>query len=169
MQRCVRLLIFITSEKNYFQGWVLKLALVLGIYLFLLHFINEISEPGGSSGVSVFQECIMGLNSLVEKNFIKLEYHYEWSLVFCLCLCGCSNLLKTRVIIYSNMIAWKLKYCSVYIYDYFPRLVLHLITFCGFCFSVVVICLEKLGVIAGKQLLSKDPGEDLTQLLFSPK
>lgn len=37
-----------------------------------------------SSGVSIFQECIIGLNSLVGKNFIKLEYRYEYSLGFCL-------------------------------------------------------------------------------------
>ena len=32
---------------------------------------------GESSVVSIFQEYIIGLNSLIEKNFIKSEYHYE--------------------------------------------------------------------------------------------
>ena len=30
-----------------------------------------------NSRVSIFQEYIIGFNSLVEKNFIKLKYHYE--------------------------------------------------------------------------------------------
>lgn len=36
-----------------------------------------------SSGVSIFQEYVIGLNSLLEKNFIKLGYHYKQSLAFC--------------------------------------------------------------------------------------
>lgn len=34
----------------------------------------------------IFQEYIIGLNSLVKKKFIKLEYHFEYSLTFCLCI-----------------------------------------------------------------------------------
>lgn len=94
-----------------------------------------------SSGVSIFQEYIIGLNSLVEKNFIKLEYHYEYSLAFLLvCIYRPSNLFKIGVIIYSNIIILKLKYCS---YDFFLPLALHLMTFNEFCFSVVVICQEE--------------------------
>lgn len=37
-----------------------------------------------SNSVSIFQEYIIGLNSLVENNFIKLAYYYEYSLVFSL-------------------------------------------------------------------------------------
>ena len=40
---------------------------------------------------------------------------------FCLCIYGASNLLKIGVIIYSNVIALKLKYCSVCIYDCSPH------------------------------------------------
>lgn len=71
-----------------------------------------------SSGVSIFQEYIIGLNSLVEKKFTKLEYHYEYSLTSCLCICRPSNLFKIGGIIYSNIII-ELKYCSVYIYHHF--------------------------------------------------
>lgn len=60
-----------------------------------------------SSGV-YFKECIIGLHSLVEKNFIKLEYHYECSLAFCLSIYRPSNLLKIGVIIYSNIMILKL-------------------------------------------------------------
>lgn len=58
-----------------------------------------------SSVVSIFQEYIIGLNSLVEKNFLNSEYRYEQSLAFCLCIYGPSNLLKIGVIIYSNIMA----------------------------------------------------------------
>lgn len=61
-----------------------------------------------SSGVNILQEYIIGLNSLAEENFIKLEYHYKYSLAFCLCMYRPSNLLKIGVIIYSNIIILKL-------------------------------------------------------------
>lgn len=54
-----------------------------------------------SNGVSIFQEYIIGMNSLVEKKFTKLEYHYEYSLTFCIYI---SNLLKIGAVIYSNII-----------------------------------------------------------------
>ena len=72
-----------------------------------------------SGGVNILQECIIGLNSLAEKNFIKLEYHYEYSLAFCLCMYRSSNLLKIGVIIYSNTMILKLWYCSGYMYEHF--------------------------------------------------
>lgn len=72
---------------------------------------------------------------------------------FCLCIYGASNLLKIGVIIYSNVITLKLKYCPVCIYDCSPVLVPHLMVFHGFGFSMV-ICHENWLVVAGKQLAS---------------
>lgn len=94
-----------------------------------------------SSGVSIFQEYVIGLNSSLEKNFIKLEYHYKQSLAFCSYTYRPSNLFKIGVIIYSNMILLMLKSCSGYIYDCFLCLVLHLMGFHGFWCSMVLIFL----------------------------
>lgn len=56
-----------------------------------------------------------------------------------------SSLLKIGVTIYSNIIILKLKYHSGYTYEYFSSFVLHLMTFCGLCFFVLVVYHEKLG------------------------
>lgn len=111
---------------------------------------QSLEESGG-----IFQEYVIGSDFLLEKNFMKLEY-YEYSLAFCLWIYRPSNLSKIGVIIYSNIIL-KLKYHSSYIYDYSPPLVLHLMAFHGFCFYVVFVYRENLGVIAGTQPLSKGP------------
>lgn len=115
-----------------------------------------------SSGVSIFQEYIIGLNSLVEKSFIKLEYHYEYSLAFLLvCIYRPSNLFKIGVIIYSSIIILKLKYCSS---DFFLPLVPHLMTFDEFFFSVVVICQEETVRDGwGDSLFPGSPEEDMTR------
>lgn len=108
-----------------------------------------------SSGVSIFQEYVIGLNSSLEKNFIKLVYHYKQSLAFCSYTYRPSNLFKIGVIIYSNMILLMLKSCSGYIYDCFLCLVLHLMGFHGFWCSMVLIFYEKVGVIAEKEPLAE--------------
>lgn len=77
-----------------------------------------------------------------------------------------SNLLKIRVIIYSNIMVLKLKYHSGYTYEYFPSFVLHLMTFHGFCFFVLVVYHEKLGNSCS--LRESRGGQDL-HLLSLPK
>lgn len=115
----------------------------------------KFQSPEQSSGVSIFQEYVIGLNSLLEKNFIKLGYHYKQSLAFCLRTYRPWNLFKIGVVIYSNMILLMLKYYSGYIYDCFLSLVLHLMSFHGFWCSMVLIFYEKVGVIAGKEPLAE--------------
>lgn len=73
-----------------------------------------------SSGVSILQEYVIGLNSLVEKSFIIIRVSLWVQFSFWLVYYRPSNLLKIGVIIYSTTTMLKRKYYPGCVYECFP-------------------------------------------------